>query len=446
MKHQRIFTNYAVFLAVAFSIVAPRAASYAATAHVVVGYWHNWNLSSVPSIKLADAPNYYNVVCVAFVNSTSPSDMTMSFSPDPAVETDADFIADVKTLQARGTKVIISIGGQNGTVDLTAAAEKQKFIQTMDSIIKKYGFNGLDLDIETGVILGAGDTDFKKPTSPLLVNLIDAVRTVRNDNGGANFMVTAAPQIADVQGGISAFAGTWGDYLPILYGLRDILTYVYVQYYNAGGNNAPDGNTYNEGTADFIVAMTDMLIGGFGLAGSTTNVFPGLSENQVAFGLPATTSAASSGFTQFSDVTKALDYLTKGISFGGKYKIRKTGGYPGLAGIMTWSINWDKTNSYTFGKTFSSYFGAGPLHAAQIMPRAKSVPRFHVEGDNIVFSADPKPTALEVVALDGTSVRTASDFQRGISLRGIPAGVYLLRMTTGMSQTSLRFVRAEEAR
>jgi chitinase len=411
-----------------------------AASNVVVGYWHNWNLSSVPAIKLADVPSYYNVVCVAFVTSASPSDMTMSFSPDPGIETDAQFIADVKTLQARGKKVIISLGGQNGTVILTSDTEKQKFIQSMDAIIKKYGFNGLDLDLENGdVQLGAGDTDFRNPVSPRLVNLMNAVRTLRTNNGGANFWVTAAPEIAYVQGGISAFAGIWGAYLPVLYGLRDILTYVHVQYYNCGSNTAPDGRNYTQGTADFIVAMTDMLIGGFGLAGSTTNIFPGFAEGQVAFGLPATTGAAGGGYTQFSEVVKALDYLTKGTSFGGQYVIRKAGGYPGLRGIMTWSINWDNTNSYTFGKTFSAYFGINTPVAPPRAPLANSVPRFVVAGDKIILSADRKPIAVEIVAMNGTSVKSVSCPQREISLQGIPGGVYMLRVTDGSSRECARF-------
>jgi chitinase len=348
MKHKKIVFSISLIILLS---------SYLNSAPVVVGYWHNWNNASAPAIKLADVPSYYNVVCIAFVESTSPSDMAMKFSVDPQIESEQQFIADIKTLQARGTKVLISMGGQNGTVILSSETEKQKFITSMDAIIKKYGFNGIDIDLENGDIqLGAQDTDFKNPVSPRLVNLIDAIKTLRNNNGGSNFWITAAPEVAYVQGGISAFAGIWGAYLPVLYALRDVLTYVHVQYYNCGGNLAPDGNTYNQGTADFIVAMTDMLLAGFNLGGSSTNVFPPFREDQVAFGLPAVPSAAGGGYTPVAEVKKALDYLTKGISYGGKYKIRKASGYPGLRGIMTWSINWDKTNNYEFGKTFSAYF------------------------------------------------------------------------------------------
>jgi chitinase len=431
-------TVVAVIVVMLFGLSA--VASAVQPAHVVVGYWHNWNLASVPSIKLADVPDCYNVVCVAFVESTSPSDMTMKFSPDPGIESESQFIADVKALQAKGKKVLLSLGGQNGTVILTSSTEKQKFITTMDGLIKKYGFNGIDLDLENGdVQLGAGDTDFKNPTSARLVNLIDAVKTLRTNNGGSAFWITAAPEIAYVQGGISAFAGIWGGYLPVLYGLRDVLTYVHVQYYNCGGNAAPDGNTYNQGTADFIVAMTDMLIGGFGLAGSTTNLFPGFPESQVAFGLPATSGAAGGGYTSNADILKALDYLTKGISFGGKYKIRKAGGYPGLRGIMTWSINWDKTNSYAFGKQFADYFKIATPTAAKpaiIAKGQKSKGEMVVARNRIIVSTVTNGSSVEIITPAGCLKKRSTADSGAIPIEDLPPGFYLLRIH-GKSQTSL---------
>jgi chitinase len=102
--------------------------------------------------------------------------------------------------------------------------------------------------------------------------------------------------------------------------------------------------------------MTEMLLNGFPVAG-TNQTFPALREDQVAFGLPASTSAAGSGYTTPANVKKALDYLTKGTSFGGTYVMRKSsGGYPGLRGIMTWSVNWDKANGDEFATNYYDYF------------------------------------------------------------------------------------------
>ncbi|MGH9763562.1 MAG: hypothetical protein ACREDR_41065 [Blastocatellia bacterium] len=126
-----------------------------------------------------------------------------------------------------------------------------------------------------------------------------------------------------------------------IYGARDALSYIHVQDYNSGTMYGLDGAIYAEGTADFHVAMTEMLLRGFQVAGDRRNLFPALRPDQVALGVPASPGATGSGFTRHSDLRNALNYLVRGISFGGKYKLQNPAGYPGLRGLMTFSINRD---------------------------------------------------------------------------------------------------------
>jgi len=55
-----------------------------------------------------------------------------------------------------------------------------------------------------------------------------------------------------------------------------------------------DGVCYSQGTAGFHVAMTEMLLQGFSVAGHSVN-FPALRQDQVAFGIPASPQAAGGG-------------------------------------------------------------------------------------------------------------------------------------------------------
>src|SRR5262249_37850825 len=112
---------------------------------------------------------------------------------------------------------------------------------------------------------------------------------------------------------------------------------------------------YNSATADFHVAMAEMLLHGFPVAGDPTKVFQPLREDQVAIGLPASPSAAGSGFTPPAEVQRALNYLIKGISFGGEYTLRRPAGYPGFRGLMTWSINWDAVNGFQFSRSHRAF-------------------------------------------------------------------------------------------
>ncbi|MGR5879215.1 glycosyl hydrolase family 18 protein [Bacillus pacificus] len=57
------------------------------------------------------------------------------------------------------------MGGQNGVVLLPDNAAKQRFINSIQSLIDKYGFDGIDIDLESGIYLNGNDTNFKNPTT-----------------------------------------------------------------------------------------------------------------------------------------------------------------------------------------------------------------------------------------------------------------------------------------
>ncbi len=85
---------------------------------------------------------------------------TVEFSP--VYGTDADFKSDISYLKSKGKKVVLSIGGQNGVVLLPDNAAKQRFINSIQSLIDKYGFDGIDIDLESGIYLNGNDINFKK--------------------------------------------------------------------------------------------------------------------------------------------------------------------------------------------------------------------------------------------------------------------------------------------
>jgi chitinase len=330
------------------------------TSKVIVGYWHNWGTvgGTPPYIRLRDVNPKYNVIQIAF-GVTTGDQATVSFTPEGT--TVADFKADIATLQSQGRKVLLSLGGENGILQLNTSAAKTSFVNSMKSLLDQYNFDGFDIDLEGGsnLVLNSGDNNFMSPTTPKVVNLIAGIQEIINYRKGLgkDCWLTMAPETYYVQ---AAYATTYsplvGAYLPLIYGLRNQLTFIHPQLYNTGSMTGMDNKNYNSSTSDFIVAMTEMLLSGFPVAG-TSQTFPALREDQVAFGLPASTSAAGSGYTTPANVKKALDYLTKGTSFGGTYVMRKaSGGYPGLRGIMTWSVNWDKANGDEFATNYYDYF------------------------------------------------------------------------------------------
>lgn len=336
---------------------------------VIVGYWQNWNLAAAPYIRLRDVDSRYNVIEVAF-GTTGSDYSTVSFTPEGT--TVADFKADIATLQSQGRKVLLSLGGETGTLVINTAANKQSFITSMKNLLDTYNFDGFDLDIEGGISLqlNSGDNNFMSPTTPKVVNLIAAVKEIvaYRKGQGKNCLLTMAPETYYLQ---TAYGSTYsplvGAYLPIVYGLRNELSWIQPQLYNTGSVMGLDNKVYNSTTADFIVSMTEMLLQGFPVSG-TSQTFPALREDQVAFGLPAAPGAAGSGYTTPAEVKKALNYLTKGQSYGGTYVLRKATGYAGLRGIMTWSVNWDKVNGSEFAANYYPYFfGTNPGNQSPVV-------------------------------------------------------------------------------
>ncbi|MGI5378562.1 chitinase [Streptomyces sp. CA-251387] len=335
-------------------------------AHALVGYLHASFANGSGYTRLADVPDSWDVIDLAFGEPTSVTSGDIRFDRCPAtecpnIESDADFKAAIKAKQAAGKKVLISIGGQNGQVQLTTAAARDTFVTSVSKIIDEYGLDGLDIDFEGhSLSLNADDTDFKNPKTPVIVNLISALKTLKA-RYGHDFVLTMAPETFFVQLGYQYYGtGKWGGqdpragaYLPVIHAMRDDLTLLHVQDYNSGPIMGLDNQYHSMGGADFHIAMTDMLLTGFPVAGDPNNVFPPLRPDQVAIGMPASTNAGN-GHVPPAEVTKTLDCLTKRTNCG-SYATHGT--WPALRGLMTWSINWDRYGGWEFQRTFDGYFG-----------------------------------------------------------------------------------------
>ncbi|RSM90353.1 chitinase [Streptomyces sp. WAC 01325] len=350
----------------ATTIAGPSGPGTDLPAHALVGYLHASFANGSGYTRMADVPDSWDVIDLAFGEPTSVTSGDIRFDRCPVaecpnVESDADFKAAIKAKQAAGKKVLISIGGQNGQVQLTTTAARDTFVTSVSKIIDEYGLDGLDIDFEGhSLSLNADDTDFKNPKTPVIVNLIAALKTLKAKYGD-DFVLTMAPETFFVQLGYQYYGtGQWGGqdpragaYLPVIHALRDDLTLLHVQDYNSGPIMGLDNQYHSMGGADFHIAMTDMLLTGFPVAGNANNVFPPLRPDQVAIGMPASTNAGN-GHVPPAEVTKTLDCLTKKTNCG-SYATHGT--WPALRGLMTWSINWDRYSNWEFQRTFDGYFG-----------------------------------------------------------------------------------------
>ncbi len=330
---------------------SPLARTGAPNGHALIGYWEGY-ASAKTSLRIRDVSPQWDVVIATFGAPVKGSTSLLHFSP--AGLNDADFNADVAYLKSKGKKVLISLGGGGEVVTLNTADDKRDFVESVTSIVEKYHFDGIDLDIETpSLFINPGDTDFRKPTTPSIVNLIDAVHQLRA-HFGPGFMLSEVPEAAQTQAGMQAYGGQFGSFLPVIYGTRDILSFVDAQDYNTPPLEGLDGNYYFPGHADYHVALTEMLLHGFPVAGNA-GTFPSLPPEKVATGF-ISTPASARNYTGVPAIEDALRYLIEGQPYASaEYKLRRPSGYPKFLGAMFWSINEDRENDYQMSNAIGPF-------------------------------------------------------------------------------------------
>lgn len=398
---------------------------------ILVGYWHNWNDASAPYIPLNAIDNRYNLIEISFAVPVSPQDMTMTFTPDngsvPA------FIAQVQALQAAGKKVLLSIGGANAFIDLTTTINRDAFITSMTNLLVTYGFDGIDIDIEHGNAITITGGTVASPTNVSQQHLIYAIQQIMQNYRtifGKKMLLTMAPETAYVTGGMSAYGGIWGGYLPIINALRDSIDLLHMQLYNSGSMYGIDGVIYTQGNADFIVAMTEAVIQGFQTGGG---FFQGLPAYKVAVGLPACGNAAGGGFVNDATVKNAIDYIRGNGPKPGLYTLTNT--YPDLRGMMTWSINWDAVStcesSYNYAINYELIFGTTTTvselnatdYSMQIFPNPS----------NGNFFIQSKLTTADLIITDiaGKIIYTEQQYTDLQQVDITEPGIYLIQLRNG---------------
>ena len=432
-------------------------------ARIMNGYWHNFNNGSTFFPLREVSPNW-DVINVSFaVARVSPTDGEIEFKLDPEFSQinyfENDFKSDVRWLQSRGKKVIISLGGAEGKIRLNTGSARDKFVTSIISIIEEYGFDGMDIDFEgQSLSLDLGDTDFQNPTTPVIVNTIQAVERVCN-HFGDDFILTMAPETFFVQLGYSFYGGISpgadrraGAYLPLIHALSDKLTFLQVQYYNSGPITGLDDQFHNMGDANFYVALVDMLLRGFPITRDASKFFPPLRPDQVLIGVPAFVQAGG-GYTGPQGVINALDHIINGTSFGGQY-YRMSRTYPDLRGVMSWSVNWDLFDNLSFSNPVRAYLDgltSTPMARQSVLEPARSAiaeDAMSITGREITLQLDePSFTTIELYNAMGVPVRTVvndhlSPGQYHWTITdGLAAGIYIVKVSSGRSSRSFKILK-----
>ena len=232
--------------------------------HTLTGYWHNF-VNGSSNLRLRDVPATYDVVDGRLRQRDQPPG-AVSFTVDPQLSsalggyTDADFTADVRAARRGARRSCCPSAVSSARSRSNDAAARPTSQRSVRSVMTRYGFDGVDIDLENGV-----NATFM---GQALQQLAAAT--------GAGFIITLAPQTIDMQ-------STGRGYFQLALASKDILTIVNTQYYNSGTMLGCDGRVYAQGTVDFLTALACIQLQG------------GLRPDQVGLGLPASSRAAGGG-------------------------------------------------------------------------------------------------------------------------------------------------------
>jgi chitinase len=333
---------------------APAPSGGPGNGHQLIGYWtgSRFTLNATP-FQLHEVPPQWDVVLVAFASpdKTAPEG-TLHFRVPRGITPD-QLKADIATLKAQGRKVMISLGGGGEYFKLDDAQDIPNFVSSVSSIVSEYGFEGVDMDFVTPSLdIAPGDTDLRHPTTPSIVNLITGLRQL-HEHFGPGFMISLVPEGTQIPAGFVSYGGQFGSYLPLAYGLRDILSFIDVQDYNTPPLQGLDGEIYQSSSIDYHAAMTELLLRGFNVGGDPQHSFPPMPADKVAVGF-------LTGYTTPAVVSQAMDYILTGKAPAGTtYKLLQPSGYPATIGAMFWTIDADRHDNYRYsnliGRQLHSY-------------------------------------------------------------------------------------------
>lgn len=267
---------------------------------VVVGYWHNWcdgagyKGGNAPCVTLDEVDPMYNVVNVSFMKVFNTSEGRIpTFKLDPNIGlSEQQFIDQISALNQQGRAVLIALGGADAHVELKTGDE-QAFAQEIIRLTDKFGFDGLDIDLEQSAVT-ASDNQTVIPA---------ALRLVKEhyQQQGKNFLITMAPEFPYLTEG--------GKYVPYITGLEGYYDWINPQFYNQGGDGiwvegvgwiAQNNDALKQ---EFIYYISDSLSNG-------TRGFHKIPHDKLVFGIPSNIDAAATGFVQDpQDLYDAFDQL-----------------------------------------------------------------------------------------------------------------------------------------
>lgn len=277
---------------------------------------------------------------------------------------------DIKTCQGKGKTILLSLGGAAGSYGFSSPDEGTKFADTLWNLFlggtsetRPFGdavIDGFDLDIEGGSNLG-------------YVEFVTRLRELFAQDTSKSYYIAAAPQCVIPD-----------HYLDTVIKNAD-LDFLFVQFYN----NYCGMQTWQTNNADprFNYAAWDTLV--------KASPNP---KTKIYLGVPASESAAGSGYTPITTVLQAASYLQAN--------------YDSFGGIMMWDASQAWNNVDSSGNNFAQAAKEGLINgssdsAENYTPIVSSAVAYYVSSANSAITS-PSSSSFKISRSSSLSAPVSS--------------------------------------
>ena len=338
----------------------------------IIGYVYGWQ--TPPSAASIAAAGYTHVL-IAFGIFSTNAPGTINIDSISGF----NLTNYIQSLHQSGLKVLLSLGGASTNIPNTTVyfdqavqlaanpgAFETTFVNSLQTLVNTYGFDGFDIDIEHGLnaaysfsnpSLNCNNTTFDSKCSIFYLSTV--INNFHSATGYTNQLITFAPQIANISA-TPNYSEIWGNYASLLsqQSICNATGWVGFQNYNTGTAYGINGVIYPiapanvTSTADAaVVFATDLLESwpqtpfGFGTFQPYVSC---LSPSQVVVGYVVNNNAgvADGAPAVIPSVAKNVIQCLRTGQLCGTYVPPRT--YPGIGGVFAWSINYDATTNYQF--------------------------------------------------------------------------------------------------
>jgi len=166
-------------------------------------------------LSLDNVPIEYTIINIDSAVLTSEALLNFKYSHS---NLNIPMVKDSKL--ERNTKVLLSIGGENGNFNYLEGADKvTNFFNSLSEFYTDWGFNGFNFDI-------------RQLNSENMPYIIRAIQWFREDHPEALLSLTA--QATDVSADAGGMFGKWNRLVPLINQLRNSLDWIQIAAYGYG--------------------------------------------------------------------------------------------------------------------------------------------------------------------------------------------------------------------